>query len=248
MITIKNSDEILKMKAAGALLKDTLKMLEDNIKPHITTAHLDKIAYEYIIKHNAKPSFLNYNGFPASICTSIDEVVVHGIPSEKRRLEEGQIIGIDAGVILNGYQSDAARTFAVGSITEVKQKLIEVAEKSFFSGIAVLKDGTRLGDLGYAIQKVVEENGFSVVREMVGHGIGKEMHEDPSVPNYGQQGRGIRLKSGMTIAVEPMINAGGYDIKWLSDGWTVVTCDGSPSAHYENTVLITADGAELFTL
>lgn len=247
MITIKSRDEILKMKASGALLKDTLKLLEDNIKPHITTEYLNKIAHDYITGHNAIPSFLNYNGFPASICTSIDEVVVHGIPS-KRTLEEGQIIGIDAGVILNGYHSDAARTFAVGRISPLKQKLIEVAEKSFFSGIAILKEGVRLGDLGFAIQKVVEENGFSVVRDMVGHGIGTQMHEDPSVPNYGQQGRGIRLKSGMTIAIEPMISAGAYDIKWLSDKWTVVTCDGSPSAHYENTVLITQSGTELFTL
>lgn len=247
MITIKNTEEISKMKAAGLLLKDTLKLLEDSIKPNITTACLDRLAHDYITKHNAVPSFLNYNGYPASICASIDEVVVHGIPSD-RKLEEGQIIGLDVGVCLNGFHADAARTYAVGSVSPLKQKLMEIAEKSFYSGMAVLKEGIRLGDLGYAIQKVVEENGFSVVREMVGHGIGTQMHEDPCVPNYGQQGRGVRLKSGMTIAVEPMINAGAYPIKWLKDGWTVVTADGSPSAHYENTVLITADGFELLTV
>lgn len=247
MITIKSTEEILKMKAAGAILKDTLKMLEDNIKPDITTEHLNKLAHDYIIKHKGIPSFLNYNGFPASICTSIDEVVVHGIPS-KRRLTEGMIIGIDVGVFLNGYHSDAARTFAVGKISDQKEKLMEIAEKSFFSGFAILKDGIRMGDLGNAIQKTVEENGFSVVRDMIGHGIGTKLHEDPAVPNYGECGKGLRLKEGMTIAIEPMINAGGYQIKWLDDKWTVVTIDLSPSAHYENTVLITKDGAEILTV
>jgi methionyl aminopeptidase len=247
MITIKSNAEIIKMKAAGALLKDVLSLLEENIKIGITTAKLDQIAYDYITAHGAQPSFLNYKGYPASICTSIDEVVVHGIPSQ-RKLEEGQIIGIDAGVYLDGFHSDAARTFAVGRISPLKRKLIEIAEKSFFDGVKVIKEGARLGDLGSAIQKTVEENGFSVVREMIGHGIGAKMHEDPEVPNYGEPGRGIKLQRGMTIAVEPMINAGDWRIKWLDDGWTVVTSDKSPSAHYENTVLVTADGYEIFTV
>jgi methionyl aminopeptidase len=247
MITIKSNAEIIKMKAAGALLKDVLSLLEENIKIGITTAKLDQIAYDYITAHGAQPSFLNYRGYPASICTSIDEVVVHGIPSQ-RRLEEGQIIGIDAGVYLNGFHSDAARTFPVGRISPLKRKLIEVAEKSFYDGVKVLKDGVRLGDLGSAIQKTVESNGFSVVREMIGHGIGAKMHEDPEVPNYGEPGRGIKLQKGMTLAIEPMINAGDWRIRWLDDGWTVVTSDKSPSAHYENTVLVTADGYEIFTV
>lgn len=248
MITIKDPAEIKIMKAAGAILKDTLSLLEDNIKPGITTAKLNEIAHNYITKHNgASPSFLNYNGFPASICTSIDEVVVHGIPSS-RKLDEGQIIGIDAGVYLNGFHSDAARTFAVGKISQQKQKLIEIAQKSFYDGVSILKQGIRLGDLGSAIQKTTEENGFSVVRDMIGHGIGKNLHEDPSVPNFGLPGKGIRLLSGMTIAIEPMINAGDWRIKWLDDGWTVVTTDNSPSAHYENTVLITEDGCEILTI
>lgn len=247
MITVKSNEEISLMKKSGLVLKDVLNTLQENIKPGITTKQLDNIAYDYIKKHNGMPSFLNYNGFPASICTSIDEEVVHGIPSE-RKLEEGQIIGIDAGVLLNGYHSDAARTFAVGNISKEKQKLIDVAKKSFFDGVAILKEGTRLGDLGYTIQKTVEENNFSVVREMVGHGIGKKLHEDPSVPNYGTAGRGIRLKAGMTIAIEPMINAGVWQIKWLDDGWTVISADKSPSAHYENTVLITNNGYEILTL
>lgn len=247
MITVKSGGEIQKMKAAAKILRDTLLLLEENIKVGITTKKLDDIANGYIKKQNALPSFLNYNGFPASICTSIDEVVVHGIPSD-RILEEGQIIGIDAGVFLNGYHSDAARTFKVGSITPLKQKLIDIAKKSFYDGMTVLKEGIRLGDLGAAIQKTVENNGFSVVREMVGHGIGGKLHEDPSVPNYGTAGRGIRLLKGMTLAVEPMINAGGHQIKWLDDGWTVVTCDGSPSAHYENTVLVTENGCEILTV
>lgn len=246
MIVIKTENEIIAMKESAKILSDTLKLLAENIKPGITTKQLDNIAYGYITKCGAQPSFLNYNGFPASICTSIDDEVIHGIPS-KRRIEEGQIISVDAGVFYKGYHSDAARTYAVGKVSELKQKLIEVAEKSFSDGIKVLKEGIRLGDLGNAIQKTVEENGFSVVRDMVGHGIGVKLHEDPSVPNYGQAGRGLRLKAGMTLAIEPMINAGSYHIKVLEDKWTIKTCDGNPSAHYENTVLITREGAEILT-
>jgi methionyl aminopeptidase len=246
MIVIKTQNEILAMKESAKILSDTLKLLAENIKAGMTTKQLDSIAYGYITKCGARPSFLNYNGFPASICTSIDDEVIHGIPSN-RRIEEGQIISVDAGVFYRGFHSDAARTFAVGKVSGVKQKLIEVAEKSFFSGIKILKEGIRLGDLGSAIQKTVEENGFSVVRDMVGHGIGAKLHEDPSVPNYGLAGRGLRLKAGMTLAIEPMINAGSYHIRVLEDNWTITTCDGNPSAHYENTVLITEEGAEILT-
>lgn len=246
MIVIKTQNEILAMKESAKILSDTLKLLAENIKAGMTTKQLDSIAYGYITKCGARPSFLNYNGFPASICTSIDDEVIHGIPSN-RRIEEGQIISVDAGVFYRGFHSDAARTYAVGKVSGVKQKLIEVAEKSFFSGIKILKEGIRLGDLGSAIQKTVEENGFSVVRDMVGHGIGAKLHEDPSVPNYGLAGRGLRLKAGMTLAIEPMINAGSYHIRVLEDNWTITTCDGNPSAHYENTVLITEEGAEILT-
>lgn len=247
MITIKSLNEIEIMKASADILKDTLKLLRDNIRVGITTKQLDKLAYDYILKRGAQPSFLNYNGYPASICASIDDEVIHGIPSD-RRLEEGQIIGIDAGVCYKGYHSDAARTFAVGNIDGLKQRLIQTAENAFFEGLKVVREDARLGDLGAEIQKTVEDNGFSVVRDMVGHGIGEKLHEDPSVPNYGERGRGLRLKAGMTLAIEPMINAGGWQIKILSDDWTIVTRDGSPSAHYENTVLITKDGAEILTL
>ena len=247
MITIKSLNEIEIMKASADILKDTLKLLRDNIRVGITTKQLDKLAYDYILKRGAQPSFLNYNGYPASICASIDDEVIHGIPSD-RRLEEGQIIGIDAGVCYKGYHSDAARTFAVGNIDGLKQRLIQTAENAFFEGLKVVREDARLGDLGAEIQKTVEDNGFSVVRDMVGHGIGEKLHEDPSVPNYGERGRGLRLKAGMTLAIEPMINAGGWQIKILSDDWTIVTRDGSPSAHYENTVLITKDGAEFLTL
>jgi methionyl aminopeptidase len=247
MIVIKSLNEIELMRSSAEILKDTLKLMEDNVKAGITTKQLDKLAYDYIIKRGARPSFLNYNGYPASICASIDEEVIHGIPSE-RRLEDGQIIGIDVGVCYKGYHTDAARTFAVGIVDDVRQRLMQIAEKSFFEGLKVVKEGARLGDLGAAIQETVEENGFSVVRDMVGHGVGANLHEDPSVPNYGERGRGLRLKAGMTLAIEPMINAGGWQIKILSDNWTIITRDGSPSAHYENTVLVTKDGAEVLTL
>ncbi len=247
MITVKSREALSRMKASAKILKDTLSLLEENVKAGVATCELDRLAYEYITKAGARPSFLNYNGYPASVCTSIDEEVVHGIPS-KRKLEEGQIVGIDIGVFFEGYHTDAARTFPVGKISPEKQKLIDVTRQCFFEGIAAVKDGARLGDVGYRIQRHAESNGFSVVRDLVGHGIGESMHEDPSVPNFGKPGHGIRLIEGMTLAIEPMINAGSYHVKWLDDGWTVVTCDGKPSAHYENTVVVTKEGAEILTL
>lgn len=248
MIFIKSNEEIKLMREANAIVRDLLLYLEEKVKPGISTADLDKLAYEFITKRGAKPSFLGYDGFPASICTSVDDVVVHGIPSHDQILEEGQIIGIDVGAYIHGYHGDAARTVAVGKISPEKQRLIDVTRESFFKGVATLKDGVRLGDLSSAIQSHAESNGYSVVRELVGHGIGRKMHEDPSVPNYGIQGHGVKLKKNMTIAVEPMINMGKRDIYVDDDGWTIHTRDGLPSAHYENTLLITEDGYELLTL
>ena len=219
MIIVKSRAEIAKMKASAGILKDTLKLLEDNIKAGMTTKQLDKLAHDYITRSGARPSFLNYNGYTRkAFCASIDEEVVHGIPSN-RRLEEGQIIGSDIGVFYEGFHTDAARTFAVGKISPEKQKLMDVTRKCFFEGLAAVKEGARLGDIGYMIQRHAESNGFSVVRDLVGHGIGESMHEDPSVPNFGTPGRGIRLKEGMTLAIEPMINAGSYHVKcWTTAG------------------------------
>jgi methionyl aminopeptidase len=247
MINLKTPAEIEKMRKAGALLKATLEYLEENVKPGVTTKKLDELAYSFIKKHNASPSFLGYGGFPASICASIDEVVVHGIPSE-RKLEEGEIIGIDCGVVLNGWQSDAARTIAVGEISEEKRKLIETTKQSFFEGVKQFKEGGRLGDISHAVQSYNESRGYSVVRDLVGHGIGRHMHEDPAVPNYGREGHGLRLEKGLVLAIEPMINIGTCEVETLSDGWTCVTLDRKPSAHYENTVALTENGAEILTL
>lgn len=248
MVNVKSAHEIELMRKANQIVRDTLDLLRDKIRPGMTTKQLDKIAHDYIVSCNAVPSFLGYDGYPASACISIDEEVVHGIPSEKRYIEEGQIVSVDIGSVYKGYNGDAARTFAVGKVSEEKQKLIDVTERSFFEGVKILKDGVRLGDLGHAIQSYVEANGFSVVRALVGHGIGTDMHEDPEVPNYGKAGHGLRLRKNMTIAVEPMVNAGTYDVRMLDDGWTVVTADGKPSAHYENTLAITEDGVEILSL
>lgn len=247
MINIKSSQELQLMRKAGIIIRDVLALVEENAKVGVTTRRLDSIAYDYIKKQNSTPSFLGYGGFPGTLCTSIDDEVVHGIPSN-RVLEEGMILKIDAGAIFQGYHSDAARTVAIGKISEEKAKLMQVCKESFFKGIAVLKDGARLGDLGNAIQSYVEANGYSVVRTLVGHGIGTEMHESPNVPNYGVAGRGERLLKNATIAIEPMINVGTKDVIVLSDGWTVVTKDRKPSAHYENTVVILEDGVEILTL
>ncbi len=247
MITIKSDSEIQLMREAGEILRDTLNMLADHVKPGVTTKELDKLAHDYIKSRGAKPSFLGYGGFPGSICASVNEQVVHGIPSS-RRLKEGDIIGIDCGVIYKGWQSDAARTFAVGQISDKHKKLIEITEQCFFEAVKVIRDGARLGDIGAAVQNLAESNGFSVVRDLVGHGIGKEMHEDPQVPNYGKAGKGLRLKRNMTLAIEPMINEGTYEVSGLDDGWTVVTDDDGYSAHYENTVVVTENGCEILSL
>lgn len=248
MVTVKTAQEIELMRKANLIVRDTLNLLEEKIKPGMTTKQLDKIAYDYITKCNAVPSFLGYEGYPASICVSIEEEVVHGIPSSERYIEEGQIVSVDIGSIYKGYNGDAARTFMIGNVSEEKRRLVEVTKQSFFEGVKILKEGVRLGDLGHAIQSYAESYGFSVVRALVGHGIGTDMHEDPEVPNYGRPGHGLRLKANMTIAVEPMINAGTFDVVMLDDGWTVVTADGKPSAHYENTIAITEDGVDILSL
>jgi methionyl aminopeptidase len=248
MIIIKTDKEIEYMRQAGKVVANTLLKLEEVVKPGITTAELDRIAEEYIVKQNAKPSFKGYNGFPGSICTSVNKEVVHGIPSKKVVLQEGDIVSVDCGAILNGYQGDAARTFAVGKISEEAQKLIEVTKQSFFKGVEKAIVGNRLTDISAAIQTYAESFGYSIVREYVGHGIGKDMHEDPEVPNYGRPGRGPKLTQGIMLAIEPMVNAGEYRVETESNDWTVVTIDGSLSAHYENTVAILDDGPEILTL
>lgn len=248
MITIKSRTEIEKMRVAGKITGDALKLIEKHIKPGVSTAYLDKIAYDFIKSRGAVPSFLNYNGFPGSICASLNDSVVHGIPSKDIILKEGDIISIDMGAYKDGYHSDAARTFGVGKISDEARRLIEVTKQSFFEGIKYAVHGAKLGDVSAAIQEYVEDNGYSVVRDLVGHGIGKNLHEDPNVPNFGHKGKGVRLASGMTLAIEPMVNMGGYEVCVLDDDWTVVTADGKLSAHYENTILVKPDECEILTL
>ncbi len=248
MITIKSKSEIEKMRAAGKITGDALRLIEGHIKPGVSTAELDKIAYDFIKKQGAAPSFLHYNGFPGSICASPNSWVVHGIPSKNIVLKEGDIISIDMGACKDGYHGDAARTFAVGRISDEAKRIIDVTRQSFFEGIKYAVHGGKIGDVSAAIQEYVEKNGYSVVRDLVGHGIGKNLHEDPSVPNFGRRGKGVKLAAGMTIAVEPMVNEGEYDVVVLDDDWTVETEDGSLSAHYENTILITHGECEILTL
>lgn len=247
MIIIKNNDEINLMRKAGRVVEETLILLEKKIKPGITTSELDKLAEEFITKQGAIPSFKGYYGFPASICASVNDEVVHGIPGN-RVLQEGDIISIDCGAILNGYHGDAARTIPVGKVSDEAIKLIEVTKESFFKGVEKAIAGNRLTDISFAIQCYIEQNGFSVVRDYVGHGIGRNMHEDPNVPNFGKPERGPKLSAGMVLAIEPMVNVGAYHVRTLSNGWTVVTVDGKYSAHYENTVAILPEGPELLTL
>ncbi len=239
------------MREAGRIVGEVLDLMGQNIAPGVTTAELDRIAEEFIRSCGAEPAFKGYrvggNTFPASICASIEDVVVHGIPSE-RKLVEGQIISIDVGTIKGGYCGDGARTFAVGDVDESRQKLMKVTIQALQAGIDKAVAGNRLGDLSSSVQQVVEQNGFSVVRDMVGHGIGRKMHEDPQVHNFGTAGTGPVLKKGLVIAIEPMVNAGGYKINFKPDGWTTVTADGLPSAHFEHTVAITDNGPDILTL
>ena len=248
MIKIKSQDEIELMKIACRITRDTLKVVEDSIKVGVSTKELDKIAFDYIKSQDATPSFKNYGGFPASICASVNDTIVHGIPSEDIILKEGDIISIDVGAKYKGYNGDAARTFAVGKINSKVKRLIKITEQSFFEGIKGLKSGAYVGDISHRIQSFVEKNGYSIVRELVGHGVGKQLHEDPMVPNFGREGSGPRLSANTTIAIEPMVNMGERYVMFMPDGWTCKTRDGLPSAHYENTVLITENGVEILTL
>lgn len=247
MISIKSPREIELMRIAGRIVAETHELLKEAIKPGITTLELDAIAEAYIKKCGAIPAFKDYNGFPSSICSSINEQVVHGIPGPIA-LKDGDIIGIDIGAVYDGYFGDAARSYGIGNIDRETERLLRVTEESFFKGIENALPGNRLSDISHSIQKYVESNGFSVVRDFVGHGIGKNMHEDPQIPNYGLPHKGPRLVAGMTLAIEPMVNQGKYAVKVLKDGWTVVTVDGKPSAHYENTIVITNDKPEILTL
>ncbi len=240
--------ELVLMRKAGAMTRDALNYAETLIKPGISTLELDSLVKKYIIESGGTPSFLGYEGFPGSICASVNEMVVHGIPSSEIILHEGDIISVDIGVIYKGYNGDAARTFPVGKISPEKARLIEVTKQSFFEGIKQLKVGERLGKVSHAIQTYAEKNGYSVVRELVGHGIGRKMHEPPNIPNYGKETDGPIVTDGACLAIEPMINMGKKEIYMLRDGWGIVTRDHLPSAHYENTVCVTTDGVEIFTL
>lgn len=244
----KTAEQINLMRKACQITKKTLEYAATLVKPLVSTLSIDKLLKKFIIDSGATPSFLGYQGFPASSCISVNDVVVHGIPSENVILQEGDIVSIDVGVLYKGFNGDAARTFPVGKISKEKQKLIEVTKQSFFEGISNLKVGEKLGKLSSAIQKFAERHGYSVVRELVGHGIGKNMHEAPNVPNYGKETEGITIPENIFLAIEPMINMGRREIYIESDGWTIRTQDGLPSAHYENTVLVTKNGVEILTL
>lgn len=241
MIYIRSKDEIYKIWESNKIVYETLQMLGKEIKPGVKTKRLDKLAEEFIHNKGGRPAFKGYNGYPAAICTSIDEQVVHGIPSN-RELRDGEILSIDVGAEKNGYYGDSAYTYAVGEVEPIKKKLMNITQESLYKGIAMANPGNRLSDIGNAVQTHVESHGFSVVRVLVGHGIGRELHEHPEVPNYGEPGKGPSLKAGMCIAIEPMVNVGTYNVFTLDDGWTVVTADKKPSAHYEHTVAITEDG------
>ena len=248
MISVKTKEQLELMRRAGAITRDTLRLLEDKARAGVSTAELDKAAYEYILKCGAKPSFLNYHGYPASVCISIDEEVVHGIPRADRIIEEGDIVSLDAGVIYKGYQSDAARTHGVGEISDDAKLLIERTRQSFFEGIKFATAGNHLHQISAAIGDYAGSFGYGVVRDLCGHGIGKHMHEDPEIPNFRQFRRGIKLRPGMTLAIEPMVDLGSAEVVWMDDDWTVVTKDHSLSAHYENTILITEGEPEILSL
>jgi methionyl aminopeptidase len=246
MVIIKSNHELAFMREAGRIVAITHAHLTERIKPGITTAELDALAYEIVTKHGATPSFLGYRGFPASLCVSVNAQLVHGIPGP-RVLGEGDIVSMDFGAIYRGYHGDAATTVGVGDIGEKAKELIETTQEALQAGIAQAKAGHYLGDISYAIQSCAESRGFSVVRQYVGHGIGRDMHEDPQIPNYGQAGRGIQLKTGMTFALEPMVNMGSYRARVMDDNWTVVTEDGQLSAHFEHTIAITDGEPEILT-
>jgi methionyl aminopeptidase len=246
MIIIKSKQEIELMREAGKIVADTHEVLRQAVAPGITTMELDKIAEENIKKYNATPSFKGYGGFSGSICASINEEVVHGIPGN-RVLKDGDIISLDIGAYYKGYHGDSAKTHGVGVISEEDRKLIEVTRESFYEGIKFARVGYRLSDISHAVQVHAEKHGYSLVRDLVGHGVGADLHEDPQVPNYGPPGKGPRLQEGMVLAIEPMVNAGRYQVKTLADGWTTITVDGKKSAHYEHTIALTSDEPLILT-
>ena len=239
MFIIKNNEQISLMKIAGRITAEALVLASERIRPGISTKEIDTKIQRHIERCGAKPSFLGYGGFPASACISLNNEVIHGIPSKNRILTEGDIVKIDVGARYRGYNGDSARTYPVGKVSDEALRLISVTEASFYEAMKAARPGNRIGDLGFAVESFVISNGFSVVKDYVGHGVGADLHEEPEIPNFGRAGRGVRLYPGMTLAVEPMVNAGGYEVKKLRDGWTVVTKDGSLSAHYENSILIT---------
>ena len=247
MIAIKNERELTVMRKACEITAAARALAGEMVRPGVTTKQIDKAVHDYIVSQGAKPSFLGYHGYPGSACISVNETVIHGIP-DGRVLKDGDIVSIDVGAYYKGFHGDCAATFACGNISAEAEKLIEVTKQSFFEGIRFAKRGHRVSDISHAIQTYVESNGFSVVRSFVGHGVGAQLHEEPEVPNYGPAGRGPRLIPGMTLAIEPMVNAGVYDVRVLKDGWTVLTADGKLSAHYENTVLITDGEPEILTV
>ena len=247
MVVLKTSREISLMREAGRISAKALQLVGEHVKPGVSTYELDKIAYDYIISQNAKPGFLNYNGFPASACISINNQVIHGIPSKNTILKDGDIVSVDLGAVYEGYNGDNAATFACGIVSPEAKRLMEVTKESLYEGIKKALPGGRIGDISSAIQEYVEARGYSVVREFVGHGVGARLHEDPEVPNFGTAGRGVRLVPGMTLAIEPMINLGKPGVRTLKDGWTVETQDGSLSAHFEHSIAITKDGPLILT-
>lgn len=247
MITLKSERELELMREAGHIVALAHKAVHEAIKPGISTADLDKIAHDVITSNGAIPSFLNYNGFPATICASINEVVIHGIPSKKTILKDGDIISVDIGACYKGYHGDCAKTFFVGSVSEEKRQLVEVTTQSLYEGLKFARPGNRLSDISHAIEEYAKSFGYSIVLDYTGHGVGHALHEDPAVPNYGVPGKGPILKKGMTLAIEPMVNMGTHRVKVLKDNWTVVTQDKKPSAHYEHSIVITDDGYEILT-
>ena len=247
-VTIKSAREIDLMRQSCKLLEEVHDELGKFIKPGISTLDIDRYGDELIRERGGVPNFLNYNGYPASICVSVNEEVVHGIPKKDRKLKSGDIVSLDAGLIYKGYHSDAARTYPVGEVAPEVQQLIDVTKQSFFEGIKVARAGNHLYDISNAIDAFIKPYGYGIVRDLVGHGIGTSLHEDPQIPNFAQHRRGLKLMPGMTLAVEPMINLGTYEVEWLDDDWTVVAIDGLPSAHYENTILITDGEPEILTL
>ncbi len=248
MITVKTSNELLKMRKAGLITGGALKAAGAAIHDGMTTYDLDRVIHDYIVSHGAKPSFLGYGGFPASACISVNDTVIHGIPSKTEHIRNGDIVSVDVGAYIDGYHGDSARTFAVGEISEEAAALMRSTEESLMEAIAMARPGIRIGDISAAIQKYNESRGYSVVRQYVGHGVGRDLHEDPEVPNFGRAGHGPRLVAGMVIAIEPMINAGTEKVKVLPDKWTVKTLDGRLSAHFEHTIAITPSGAQILTL